>query len=95
MPTAANMLRSAHVVPDLFETLPNNGPRAAIVMPLEVADILENDVPRLAALDDSDDLVEQSAPCFVFQSLLVTGLRKRLAGKTRAEDLVLRHLVGA
>jgi|SRR6266576_2901440 len=58
-------------------------------MPLEVANVLENDVGRLVLLQDRDYFVKQRTSRAIPAAVLGTGLGKRLTRETGAENVVL------
>src|SRR4051812_48527069 len=58
--------------------------------PDEVADVLEDHILGLTRDDDRHDVEEQRSPRLVARALLMSRLRERLTGKTRAEHVVLR-----
>lgn len=71
---AADVLGASHLVSEILKCFTNGVPGATVIMPLEIADVFQDHVPRSALLQDGDDLVEQSATRLVPQPFLIARL---------------------
>jgi hypothetical protein len=62
-------------------------------VPNEVRDVLDNKKLWLVAMKDSDHVIDEVSPLGALQAALLAGLGERLAGKARAEHVVLRNFL--
>ena len=58
-------------------------------VPNKVGHVLNDEIPRPMRTKDLNDIVEEVAPLGTFETLLITRLRKRLAGNSGTEDVVI------
>src|SRR5438309_9059061 len=92
MALAGDMHRAPNCIAELFETLSNNLPGLPVVVPLEVADVFEYDERGFVFLEDVYDLMKQGPACAVSATVLIAGLRERLARESRTQNVMLRNL---
>jgi len=74
MPAAGHVLSAPDVIAKVGKASLDNSPSAAIVVPLEVADILQDYVLGAVPLQNFQNLVEERSPCLVARSTLVARL---------------------
>jgi len=93
MASARYVLGTTHVIPQRLETLSNNLPCTAAIVPLEISNVLKDDVPGAPALDDVAYLIEEGPTGLVAPPQLRTGLRKGLTRESSAQDVMGWYLL--
>lgn len=82
------MRRPADIVAELLKSLSDDLPSPAIIVALEIPNVLEDQVLRVMLFQDGGDLMKQRATCLVLEASLAPRFGERLAREACAEDIV-------
>jgi hypothetical protein len=72
----------------------HSSPTSAVIVVLQVRNVLKDHVPRLVGADNSEDLKIKNAEVLILEPRLIPSLRERLAGETSTQYVMTRNFRG-